>query len=119
MNYSTARTFARELRKNQTKAEAIFWSKVRGRRFLGYKFNRQFIIAYKRSNYFIADFHCFEKKLIIEIDGKIHLKELEQDRFRDCVLIELGYTVLRFKNEEVLNTWEKVEAKLFRELKKV
>ncbi|XOV94195.1 MAG: DUF559 domain-containing protein [Bacteroidota bacterium] len=41
MKYSEILTFARELRKNQTKSEAYFWSKVRNRRFLGLKFNRQ------------------------------------------------------------------------------
>ena len=118
MRYLEVLSYARELRKNQTKAEAVFWSKVRNRRFHGHKFNRQFIIEHQKSNYFIADFHCFKKKLIVEIDGKIHLKRVEEDRNRDAILSELGYTTVRFKNEEVLNNWKKVEVRLLQQLNK-
>ena len=57
---------ARELRKNPTKAEAFFWEKVRKRRFMGLRFNRQYILPYsdelnKTKNH-IVDFLCFEKK---------------------------------------------------------
>jgi len=109
-------SFARELRKNQTKAETVFWSKVRNRKFHGYKFNRQFIIEHEKANYFIADFHCFEKKLIVEIDGKIHLKYAAEDKNRDTILNELGYYTIRFKNEEVLFDWKNVETKLLKHL---
>ncbi|MGZ5136050.1 MAG: endonuclease domain-containing protein, partial [Flavitalea sp.] len=59
---------------------------------------------------YIADFYCFKTKLIIEIDGSIHLlpdiKELDQARQND--LEELGYTILRFTNSQVLNDINKV-----------
>lgn len=116
MKYSQIQTYARELRKNQTKAEAFFWSKVRNRQFLGLKFNRQFIIEYKDSKYFIVDFHCHEKKLIIEIDGKIHLQQIEEDQNREEILKEMSYRILRLKNEEVMNDWKKVEVKLLEQL---
>ena len=116
MRYLEVLSFARELRRNQTKAEIVFWSKVRNRKFYGFKFNRQFIIEHEKAHYFIADFHCYERKLIVEVDGKIHLKRVEEDKSRDTVLSELGYTTIRFKNEEVLCNWEKVEMKLLQYL---
>ncbi len=119
MKYSQILSYARDLRKNQTKAEAFFWSKVRNRKFLGLKFNRQFIIQHDHSSYFIADFHCFEKKLIIEIDGKIHLKQLEYDQIREEILKEMGYSIIRFQNEEVLKEWPKVKSKLQEKLSRL
>lgn len=116
MRYLEVLSFARELRRNQTKAETVFWSKVRNRKFHGLKFNRQFIIEHEKSHYFIADFHCYEKKLIVEVDGKIHLKKVEEDKSRDTILSKLGYTTIRFKNDEVLNNWQKVEVKLLQHL---
>ncbi|MEM6766338.1 MAG: endonuclease domain-containing protein [Bacteroidota bacterium] len=116
MDYKKIRSFARELRRNQTPAEEVFWNKVKNRQFLGLKFNRQFIIQHQdimeSRAYFIADFHCFEHKLIIEIDGPIHEFQVQYDRIRENILIEMGYKVIRFKNEEVLQNWSKVEAQL-------
>jgi very-short-patch-repair endonuclease len=67
---------ARDLRKNQTASEANMWNKLRNRRLLGFKFNRQYPILFSgnndRTNFFITDFYCAEKKLVIEIDGPIH-----------------------------------------------
>lgn len=109
MNYQEILQFARVLRKNQTAAEEFFWQNVRNRKMLGLKFNRQFILEYQPSSYFIVDFHCFELKLIIELDGPIHLKKREDDLLRDQILTELGYSVWRFKNEEILNDWSVFE----------
>ncbi len=117
MRYLEVLSFARELRRNQTKAETVFWSKVRNRKFHGFKFNRQFIIEHENAHFFIADFHCYERKLIVQVDGKIHLKRVEEDKSRDIILSDLGYTTLRFKNDEVLNNWAKVEEKLLQYLK--
>ncbi len=116
MEYSDIKAFARELRKNQTRAEDYFWSKVRNRKFQGLKFNRQFIIEYQNSTYFIVDFHSYEIKLIVEIDGKIHLKQIQEDQNREAILKDMGYEILRFKNEEVLFDWKSVESKLFHQL---
>jgi very-short-patch-repair endonuclease len=69
-------SFARELRKKQTDSEIKMWRQLRNRRFLGFKFLRQYPIVTDVSNrktgFYIADFYCFEKKLVIEIDGLIH-----------------------------------------------
>jgi very-short-patch-repair endonuclease len=100
-------SLARSLRKNQTKAEAKLWYFIRNRKIKGKKFNRQYPIIYKvegnKRYSYIADFHCAEKKLIIELDGGIHEQpdQYKYDQARDCVLSELGYKVIRFKNEEL------------------
>ena len=51
--------------------------------------------------FFIADFYCFEEKLIIEIDGKIHDYKLKEDTARTEILNYLGIRVIRFGNEMV------------------
>ena len=50
---------------------------------------------------YIVDFVCFEKKIIIEVDGGQHL-ESENDKNRDEWLAKQGFKVLRFWNNEVL-----------------
>ncbi len=118
MAYKEVLKLARNLRKNQTPAEKVFWNKVRGRKFIGLKFNRQFIIQHSevlgKKSYFIPDFYCHEKKLIVEIDGRIHLKQIEYDELREDILIKMKYKIIRFKNEEVLTDWNEVEKRLTR-----
>ncbi|WP_417611500.1 endonuclease domain-containing protein [Owenweeksia hongkongensis] len=91
--------FARMLRQEFTEAEDKLWQKVRGRR-LGAKFRRQHPI-----DKFIVDFYCFDKKLIIEVDGGIHLtpEVKENDKQRQTLIESLGYRFLRFTNNEVMN----------------
>ncbi len=88
---------SRENRKNQTESEQILWEKVRDSR-LGFKIRRQHAI-----DNFIADFACLEKKLIIEVDGKIHDSQQEYDEGRTYRLEEIGYNVIRFSNDSVKN----------------
>jgi len=85
-----------ELKKNPTEAEKVIWEYLRAKK-TGYKIRRQHVI----DNY-IADFVCLPKKVVIEIDGKIHLQQKEQDEFRTYALNDEGYKVIRFTNEEVL-----------------
>ncbi len=96
------------LRQNQTDAESILWQYLR-RKEIGIKFVRQHGIA----NY-IVDFCCRSKKLIIEIDGKIHNDKdvRENDQIRTEYLESFGYKVVRFTNYEVLNGFEKVLEKI-------
>lgn len=49
------------------------------------------------------DFYCAEKRLVIEIDGKIHnqRENIEYDKVRDKYFKELDYKVLRFKNDKI------------------
>ena len=116
MRYFKTLQFAREHRKNPTLAEKTFWEKVRGRKFYGLKFNRQFIIEYKEilgnKLFYIADFHNFENKVIVELDGEIHKKQVEYDRERQANLESVGFRVIRFTNDEVLGDWEDVSKRL-------
>ena len=67
---------ARSLRKSSTEAEKIIWFKLR-KNHLGVKFRRQVPLGY-----YIVDFVCFEKRLIIEIDGSQHLDNTDNDSTR-------------------------------------
>ena len=116
----TITQLARDLRKNQTPEEDLLWRNLRNRKLKGFKFNRQFPIVYGRnfdgtSLFFIADFYCHEKKLIVEVDGKIHEFQKEYDKERDFILNQLGINVIRIKNEELENI-SKVLEKISNEL---
>ncbi len=87
---------AKSLRSNMTDAERRLWYFLRAHRFKGTKFKRQAMIGK-----FIVDFVCFEKHLIIEVDGSQHADN-EADRLRTRWLEEEGFRVLRFWNNEVL-----------------
>ncbi len=95
---SSAATFARGLRQNQTASEATLWYALRSRRFDGYKFRRQHPIAGH-----VADFACIAAKLVIEIDGETHSTNLEwrRDAERTRSLEAAGYFVMRFNNDDV------------------
>ncbi|MEA2095828.1 MAG: endonuclease domain-containing protein [Candidatus Cloacimonadota bacterium] len=106
---------ARDLRKRSTVAEDAFWQIVRNRRFLDLKFKRQFPIEFDyedRKRFFIADFYCHEKKLVVEIDGGIHESQKEYDELRDEIMNILGLKIIRFSNIEILNNLEKVKVNL-------
>ena len=98
---------ARGLRENMTGSERVLWNELRNRKLAGYKFLRQHPILYKgnlkRYNYFIADFYCYEKKTIIEVDGPVHNKTGEYDQFRDAELGDLGIRILRIKDRDLEN----------------
>jgi very-short-patch-repair endonuclease len=104
---ATAETKAQaaELRKSMTYAEKVLWQQLRNRKVEGLKFRRQHPVSI-----FILDFYCHEKKLAIEVDGGIHQSEdqREWDKNRTFELNELGITVLRFANEEVIDSTQKV-----------
>ena len=105
----------RKLRKNQTPSEAKMWNAVRNRQIDGKKFLRQHPIHFEingRRRFFIADFYCHEKSLIVEIDGKIHEKQRDYDMLRTHIINELGMKVIRFRNEEVENNLEWVIKRL-------
>jgi very-short-patch-repair endonuclease len=94
--------FARQLRVNQTDAEKVLWNRIRNRQLDGHKFARQVPIGH-----YICDFVCREKLLIIEVDGGQH-NESAADAIRDRRLIEEGYKVIRFWNNDVLGNIEGV-----------
>ena len=102
----------RDLRKNQTKAEKVLWKLLRNRRLAGFKFLRQYALAKvsveKWRTFYIADFYCAEKRLVIEADGPVHDERKEFDKNRDEVLGSHNIRVLRFTNDRIINEPEKV-----------
>lgn len=100
---------ARELRNNPTPAERKLWRILRKEQLHGCRFLRQKPIIYKEINsksyFFIADFYCAKQQLVIELDGKYHKRERQQeyDQNRDFVIGKLGIDVLRIKNDELDN----------------
>ncbi len=91
------------MEKNSTQAEALLWSRLRARQMEGMKFRRQQPIEN-----FIVDFVCFEKRIVIELDGGQHAKNKDKDNERDRLLTENGFTVLRFWDNEVFDNIEGV-----------
>ena len=104
--YNTIKDYRNSLKKNPTEAEKVIWEFLRNKK-TGFRIRRQHII-----DIYIPDFVCLSKKVVLEIDGKIHLKNKERDEIRSCRLIELGYDIIRFTNEEVFNNPELVFFKI-------
>jgi leucyl-tRNA synthetase len=103
---------AKKMRENPTDAEKILWEKLKSKN-ISYKFRQQHLI-----DDFIVDFVCLSKKLIVEVDGKIHDSQEEQDLARTSVLKDKGFKVIRFTNDEVIQDVENVLAQIKRELEK-
>ncbi len=108
--------FCRQLRNNATPAEKVLWEQIRKRNINGEKFLRQFPIfimqGYNRKTFYIADFYCAKHKLVIEVDGPIHLLKKEYDDNRDIVMKEWGLSILRFTNDEVFDDLDNVIGKI-------
>ncbi len=94
---------SREFRQPLTPAEQKLWSVLRNRNLGGFKFRRQHPIGH-----FIVDFYCAEKHLVIEIDGDVHSQQIEYDLTRSDWLQSLGYTVLRYQNQQILHQLDEV-----------
>jgi very-short-patch-repair endonuclease len=119
-DFRKIKSHVKKLRKSMTESEKILWKELRGRRLSGFKFLRQHPILYNgnliRYNYFVADFYCDRKKTIIELDGPIHETTDEYDSFRESELKDLGFHILRIRNEELVElevVVEKIKSFLF------
>ena len=88
--------FAKILRKEMTSSEKILWKNLRAHRFHSFKIKRQVPIGS-----FIVDFACLNLKLIIEVDGDVHFFKKQYDLLRETILIEKGFTIIRFTNHQV------------------
>jgi very-short-patch-repair endonuclease len=93
---------ARLLRQDSTNVERRLWYRLRSRSINGYKFVRQEPIGP-----YIVDFICREKRLIVELDGGQHADN-QRDRVRDKWLVDHGYRVMRFWNNDVMKNIEGV-----------
>ena len=58
----------------------------------------------------IVDFVSRQKGLVVEVDGGYHSepRQQESDELREEELERMGYYVIRFSNEEVMNDIESV-----------
>ena len=100
---------ARNLRQRSTDAEHRLWYYLRGRRFEGAKFVRQFQIGPH-----IADFACRELRLAIELDGGQHSPAVDGPRTE--VIEAFGYRIIRFWNNDALRNTDGVLEVIRREI---
>ncbi|NEN91607.1 MAG: endonuclease domain-containing protein [Okeania sp. SIO3H1] len=100
---------ARNLRKNLTPAETLLWEALRNKQLEGLRFRCQHPVGN-----FILDFYCPSCKLVVELDGEIHTHQTDYDDDRTAKLVEYGYKVLRFRNEQVIDDLPKVLAEIRR-----
>lgn len=103
--------FAKENKRQLTKAEACLWKFVLSKKKMqGYRFRRQ-----RPIDEYIVDFCCLPLKLIIEVDGYSHqLSEVgENDKVRQARLEKLGFSVLRFNGSDVLRNINLVQEQIW------
>ena len=102
----------KQLRNDGTPAEKLLWLFLKHRQLDGRKFRRQHCYGP-----YIMDFYCPTERLCIELDGDSHCSpEAEaHDRAKDSYLRSHGIKVLRFTNDEVYASLEKVFEKIQRE----
>jgi very-short-patch-repair endonuclease len=93
---------ARQLRARMTDAERKLWFALKDRRFAAFKFRRQVPVGP-----YIADFLCFDLRLIVEVDGGQHA-ESARDVERENWLAQNEFRVVRFWNNDVLQNLEGV-----------
>jgi very-short-patch-repair endonuclease len=91
-----------ELRRDMTPAEKVLWCALRMRR-RRVKFRRQHVIAGLS-----VDFYAPQIGLVIEVDGAVHHDQIAEDAARTTALEGLGLTVIRFRNDEVLDDLDRV-----------
>jgi len=98
---------ARGLRKRQTKSEKLLWQALRSRKLDGLKFLRQHPIGHS-----IVDFYCHENRLVIEIDGGIHLNAdvKDRDKIRQKMIEDYDIRFFRCTTNEVESNLEGVLA---------
>jgi very-short-patch-repair endonuclease len=103
----------KDLRNRSTTEEVLLWCYLKNDQ-LGVRFRRQFGIGP-----YITDFYCPKYRLVIELDGSQHYYEkgLEYDKVRDSYLKELDYKILRFSNDEIINSIDGVIMKIKEHLK--
>ncbi len=92
---------AAEMRRNPTEPEKRLWRHLSNSQLDGAKFRRQSVIGW-----FIADFLCPQKALVVEVDGDTH--DEAKDRLRDDILARRGFRVLRVTNDDVMTNMDGV-----------
>ena len=98
---------ARKLRRTSTDVERRLWHRIRDKQIEGFRFRRQ-----RPVGRFIVDFICLDARLIVELDGGQHAENVAHDKKRSAFLESLGYRVLRFWNNEVIENMDGVLERL-------
>jgi very-short-patch-repair endonuclease len=106
--------FRRKLRREQTDAERKLWSLLRSRQLEAYKFRRQHTIGP-----YIADFCCLERRLVIELDGGLHVVQVKRDEERTNLLKSKGFQVLRVWDHEVFKETDVVIGNILKVLEMI
>jgi very-short-patch-repair endonuclease len=98
--------FAAKMRRYKSWPEKKLWAKLRDNQ-LGVRFYAQKVILG-----YIADFHCPKARLVVEVDGKQHLKAVavQYDKKRDAAMAKLGILTVRFTAQEIGNNLPAVVA---------
>jgi very-short-patch-repair endonuclease len=102
-SFNKTRQRAKELRQQMTPAEKVLWDRLRSRRLGSFKFRRQHPIGP-----YIADFYCAAPRLVVEVDGSVHIGQAEADGQRNQQMAEYGYRVLRVSNQAIETDLESV-----------
>ena len=115
-NYEPCHRILSSTTEQQIPAEKLLWNELRRRSINGEKFLRQVplftISGFGRRSFYIADFYSAKSKLVVEVDGPIHLLKKEYDANRDLVMQSWEFNILRFTNDEVLNHLDMVVKKI-------
>lgn len=98
---------ARALRQTGGLAEERVWARLRGGVVDGWRVRRQHPVGP-----FVVDFACVPLRLVIEIDGGVHRCDdvVLRDYLRQQDIEALGWTVVRFTNEQALAEPERIDA---------
>ena len=95
-----------------TPPERKLWSRLRGRRFAGFKFRRQHPIGP-----YTADFFCAEAGLVVELDGQRH--DRARDAKRDAYMASLKLEVFRVSVTEFEKNTDGVLESLLRKTRRL
>lgn len=103
----------RRLRSDATDAERLLWQRLRGRQLDDCKFRRQHPFGD-----YILDFVCLERMVVVELDGSQHAgqDEADADAVRTSFLVNSGFVVLRFWNNQVFEDLDGVAESIWQAL---
>jgi very-short-patch-repair endonuclease len=112
-NKQSEKSKRRQLRRDQTPAEALVWLYLRNRQMLKFKFRRQYSV-----DKFVVDFYSPQLRLAIEIDGDVHElpEQKEYDIDRQNYIEKFAIKFLRIKNEELFGNPNKAFDRIEKEI---
>jgi very-short-patch-repair endonuclease len=102
---------AKYLRENMTDTEKILWNELKLNKIDGYRFKAQHPI-----DIYVVDFYCHKAKLVIEIDGKMHEFQKNEDISRADEIKSFGLKVIRFSNNDIRKNLTNVIEKIRKEV---